>query len=68
MDQKDEPGGCACGSRQSDLLRAPPPKKDWLRKTACPRCGKVYWTDKDTDYCMDCEPLTVTSSSRGGSS
>jgi len=48
-------------------MRAPPPKKDWLRKTTCLRCGKVYWTDKETDYCMDCEPLALAPSSRSGS-
>jgi len=67
MDQNDEPRGCACSSRQSDLIRAPPPKKDWLRKTTCPKCGKVYWTDKETDYCMDCEPLALAPSSGSGS-
>jgi hypothetical protein len=31
LDQEDDSRGCA--SRHSDLLRAPPPKKDWLRKS-----------------------------------
>jgi hypothetical protein len=49
-------------------MRVPPAKKDWLRKTTCPRCGKVYWTNKETDYCMDCEPLALAESfSKSGS-
>jgi uncharacterized OB-fold protein len=69
MDQVDEAAkGCSCSAEYSDVMRAPPPKKDWLRKTTCPRCGKVYWTDKESDYCMDCESLTVMSPSRGSSS
>jgi hypothetical protein len=67
MERNDEPRGCACGSRYSDIMRAPPPKKDWLRKTTCPRCGKVYWTNKETDYCMDCEPLVAASPPKSGS-
>ncbi len=68
MNQENEAKGCACEGRAVDLLRAPPPKKDWLRKTTRPRCGKVYRTNKDTDHCLDCERLTVSSSWRGGSS
>ncbi|MGP8069260.1 MAG: hypothetical protein ACLP5V_05175 [Candidatus Bathyarchaeia archaeon] len=68
MDQVDETTkGCACGAGYSDLMSASPPKKDWFRKTTCPRCGKVYWTnrDKEADYCTDCEPLAVAQSARG---
>jgi len=38
------------------MMRAAPPKRDWLRKTTCPVCKKVFWTNRDTDYCFDCEP------------
>ena len=68
MQDEENPGTCACAARYSDLMRVPPAKKDWLRKTTCPRCGKVYWTNKETDYCMDCEPLALAESfSKSGS-
>jgi len=54
---KDEPDlkACACASRTTDLLRATHEKRDWLRKTTCPECKKEYWTNRETDYCFDCE-------------
>ena len=67
MQDEEKPKTYACAARQSDLTRTPSAKKDWLRKTTCPRCKKVYWTDKDTDYCMDCEPLGLVQSCKGGS-
>ncbi len=30
-------------------------RKSSLRKVACPGCGLVYWTNRPTDLCMDCE-------------
>jgi len=66
MSEEDEIKACTCGANFADALRSPPPKKDWLRKTRCSRCGKVYWTNKDTDYCMNCEPL-VSALSKSGS-
>jgi NAD-dependent dihydropyrimidine dehydrogenase PreA subunit len=32
-----------------------PEDKGLLRKTVCVKCGKTYWTNKETDICMDCE-------------
>lgn len=29
--------------------------KGLLRKTTCVKCGKTFWTNRDTDTCMDCE-------------
>ncbi|MCJ7584602.1 MAG: hypothetical protein MUO30_07515 [Anaerolineales bacterium] len=26
-----------------------------LRKVTCPGCGLVYWTNRKTDLCIDCE-------------
>lgn len=46
---------CACTQNLRDLLRAYAPKKDPLRKIVCTECGKVFWTDRDTNYCFDCE-------------
>lgn len=36
-------------------LRPRPKKKSSLRKVTCPGCGLVYWTNRDTDLCMECE-------------
>jgi len=56
MSQEDsEEKVCACVQAFRDMMRAAPPKKDWLRKTTCPRCKKEFWTNRDTDYCFDCE-------------
>ena len=31
------------------------PRKSSLRKVTCPACGLTYWTNRQTDLCMDCE-------------
>jgi len=36
-------------------LRPRPQKKSSLRKVTCPGCGLVYWTNRDTNLCMECE-------------
>jgi hypothetical protein len=53
---KDEPNlkACACATRTADLLRVTRAKRDWLRKATCPAC-KECWTNRETDYCFDCE-------------
>ena len=28
---------------------------DSLRKVTCPDCGLVYWTNRKTDLCAECE-------------
>ena len=53
-----EPKSCTCTQGLRDLMRAAPPKRDWLRKTACPACKKEYWTNRESDYCFDCEYAT----------
>lgn len=30
-------------------------KKNLIRKTKCIVCGKIYWTNRETDICYDCE-------------
>jgi uncharacterized OB-fold protein len=30
-------------------------KEGMLRETKCKKCGKTYWTNRETDICMDCE-------------
>src|SRR4030042_908055 len=29
--------------------------KNLIRKTVCPKCGKNFWTNRDSDGCFDCE-------------
>jgi hypothetical protein len=53
--ENQEQKPCACTQGFLDLVRAAPPKRDWLRKTTCPACKKEYWTNRETDYCFDCE-------------
>lgn len=38
-----------------ELRPSPAPKKGGLRKVTCPGCGLVYWTNRKTDLCPDCE-------------
>ena len=63
---KDEPNlkQCACTSRMTDLLRATPAKRDPFRKTTCPNCNKEYWTNRETDYCFNCESNRSTEANR----
>jgi len=56
---KGQPVQCTC---MTDTFAALPPelrprprKKSSLRKVTCPGCGLVYWTNRDTDLCMECE-------------
>ena len=56
---QSQPVQCAC---MTDTFAALPPelrprpkKKSSLRKVTCPGCGLVYWTNRDTDLCMECE-------------
>ena len=45
-------------------------KNTGLRKVTCPGCGLVYWTNRKTDLCVDCEKkgvkLPETPASPGG--
>jgi hypothetical protein len=63
---KDEPNlkACACASRTVDLLRATRLKRDWLRKATCPSCKKEYWTNRETDYCFNCESVIPSEATR----
>ncbi|MGB9925593.1 MAG: ATP-binding protein [Candidatus Bathyarchaeales archaeon] len=29
--------------------------KKLLRRAPCPVCGKIYWTNRESDICFDCE-------------
>jgi hypothetical protein len=36
-------------------LRPQLQSKRSLRHAECPSCGQEYWTNRETDFCMDCE-------------
>jgi len=58
-DSEDEPKLCTCmGDGLAALppeLRPRPQRKGSLRKVTCPGCGLAYWTNRDTDLCIECE-------------
>ncbi len=54
----DKKAGCSCGDIWKDLppeLRPKLKKPSLTRETTCPNCGKVFYTNRKTDYCFDCE-------------
>jgi len=61
---EDEQSPCGCSP---DLFSALPPElrpksmstMSSLRKVTCPGCGLVLWSNRSTDYCMDCEKRGV---------
>ncbi|UCH32453.1 MAG: hypothetical protein JSV05_03490 [Candidatus Bathyarchaeota archaeon] len=56
MNDGETAKGCACTQKLSDLLRAAQPvKKSSLMKATCADCGKVFCSDRETEYCFDCE-------------
>lgn len=38
-----------------ELRPKPVQKIGGLRKVTCPGCGLVYWTNRKTDLCIECE-------------
>jgi hypothetical protein len=61
---QDKPTLCACV--QDPFAALPPelrprsePRMGSLRKVTCPGCGKLYWTNRATDLCLDCEKKGV---------
>lgn len=51
-----------CTCRNDPFASLPPeliPKqKTWkskFRKVTCPGCGLIYWTNRNTDLCYECE-------------
>jgi hypothetical protein len=51
---------CSCiqdpfASLPSELRPRLEPKKGGLRKLSCPQCNQEYWTNRDTDLCIQCE-------------
>lgn len=58
--KKDRPPlECSCvadpfAALPPELRPKPAAKKTGLRKVTCPGCGLVYWTNRATDFCVDC--------------
>lgn len=48
---------CACDGFAAlpPELRPRPRKKGNLRQVTCPCCGLLYWTNRPTDLCIECE-------------
>jgi hypothetical protein len=42
-----------------DLRPRPKDVLSGLRKVKCPACGFEYWTNRDSDICIDCEKKGV---------
>ena len=41
--------------RISIVPKAKPKDKGLLHKVKCIKCGKVFWTNRDTNLCFECE-------------
>jgi len=42
-----------------DLRPRPKNTGSDLRKVTCPDCGLIYWTNRKTDLCIDCDKKGV---------
>lgn len=62
-DAQERPVECICVKDPFAVLppelRPQPKKNSSLRKVTCPGCGLVYWTNRETDLCMECEKKRV---------
>ena len=45
-----------------ELRQRPRNSMGGLRKVTCPGCGLVFWTNRNTDLCIDCEKKGVRQS------
>ena len=70
LDQDEEPPSQAapplCPCAQDPFAGLPPELRPrpvstlkGLRKVTCPGCGIVYWTNRPTDLCLECEKKGV---------
>jgi ribosomal protein S27E len=49
-----------------ELRPRPAQKTSSLRKVTCPGCGLVYWTNRKTELCVDCEKKGIKIPSPSG--
>lgn len=58
-DDGERPVPCACVTDPflslPPELRPRPKKKSSLHQVTCRGCGLVFWTNRETEYCMECE-------------
>lgn len=72
MDDKDNKKPiCTCiqdpyADLPPELRPKPVQKIGGLRKVTCPGCGLVYWTNRPTDLCVNCEKKGVKIENTGG--
>ena len=72
--KSEAPAQCTCV--QDPFAELPPElrprplggKNTGLRKVTCPGCGLVYWTNRKTDVCVDCEKKGVRLPETGAAS
>ncbi len=55
-----KPPQCSCmqdpfAALPPELRPRPASELNGLRKVVCPVCGLNYWTNRNTDLCVDCE-------------
>lgn len=60
--KNEEDGDPLCTCKQDPFAALPPElhptsqrENSLLHKITCPGCGLVYWTNRMTDLCVDCE-------------
>jgi uncharacterized OB-fold protein len=55
MKENEAKNPCSCSQAAIDLLRSTSPIKEGMLKEAkCKKCGKIFLTNFDTQYCFDC--------------
>jgi hypothetical protein len=70
QDDPTDPALCACiqdpyANLPPEMRPRPVKKMGGLRKSKCPGCGLSFWTNRETDYCMDCEKTKKKESAPG---
>ncbi|RPH63398.1 MAG: hypothetical protein EHM81_00220 [Chloroflexi bacterium] len=75
MTEKTPPSKPVCICIQDPYASLPPnlrpqpvQKLGGLRKVTCPCCSLVYWTNRKTDLCIDCEKkgIVIPEDQKGG--
>ncbi|MBS7616399.1 hypothetical protein KEJ45_04300 [Candidatus Bathyarchaeota archaeon] len=55
MEDLEKRQQCSCAQAAADLLKSVSPVKEgMLQEVKCKRCGKIFLTNFDTEYCYDC--------------
>jgi hypothetical protein len=64
QNQEPEKPLCSCmtdpfNNLPPELRPRPKDVMSGLRKVTCPACGLSFWTNRDTDLCIECEKKGV---------